>query len=285
MNDTDRAALTTYLNSIEDRSRSCIGYPTNTDFDFESIFPLFKHPLNNVGDPMVGSTYHLTSTSLELEVLAFFADLFGAKHGEWWGYITNGGSEGNLYGLYLTRELYPKAMVYYSEATHYSVQKNIHLLNMPSIVIRSQANGEIDYEDLDHMIRMHRHLPAIVLANIGTTMTEAIDDLSGIKDTLKKNAVTNHYIHCDGALAGSYAAFMEPRPAFDFSDGADSIAISGHKFLGSPMPCGIVLVKKRHRDRIARAVSYIGSMDTTISGSRNGHTPVFFMVYDKKAWP
>ena len=48
---------------------------------------------------------------------------------------------------------------------------------------------------------------------------------------------------------------QEPRPAFDFADGADSIAISGHKSFGSPMPCGVVVVKKSNRDRIARSVA------------------------------
>jgi histidine decarboxylase len=36
----------------------------------------------------------------------------------------------------------------------------------------------------------------------------------------------------------------------------------------------MVIAKKNHRDRIARSIDYIGSLDTTISGSRNGHTPL-----------
>jgi histidine decarboxylase len=282
LNEQDQQVLDQYMAQIESHTKSCIGYPVNTDFNFDELLPLLKHPLNNVGDPLVESTYHLASHALEIEVLAFFAELFRAKPGDWWGYVTNGGSEGNLYGLYLARELYPKAMVYYSEATHYSVQKNIHLLNMPAIVIRSQTSGEMDYDDLNHMIRMNRHLPVIVLANLGTTMTEARDDMSKIKTILKDNAVSNSYVHCDGALTGGYAAFMEPRPSFDFQNGADSIAISGHKFFGSPMPCGLVLVKKAHRDRIARSVAYIGSLDTTISGSRNGHSPIFLWYTIKR---
>jgi histidine decarboxylase len=282
LQEQDQQVLDQYIAQIEQRTKTCIGYPVNTDFNYDALLPLLKHPLNNVGDPLVESTYNLASHKLEIEVLSFFAEMFRAKPGDWWGYVTNGGSEGNLYGLYLARELFPKAMVYYSEATHYSVQKNIHLLNMPSIVIRSQVNGEVDYNDLNHMIRMNRHLPVIVLANLGTTMTEARDSLSKIRTILRDNAVNNSYIHCDGALTGGYAAFMEPRPSFDFEDGADSIAISGHKFFGSPMPCGLVLVKKAHRDRIARTVEYIGSLDTTISGSRNGHSPIFLWYTIKR---
>ena len=68
---------------------------------------------------------------------------------------------------------------------------------------------------------------------------------------------------------------MDPKPSFDFKDGADSIAISGHKFIGSPIPCGVVITKKSHKDRIAKGISYIGSLDTTITGSRNGHSPLY----------
>jgi len=270
------------LEEVKSNTELFMGYPVSKDFDYDMLVPFLKYPMNNLGDPFIPSTYAVGSRELEKEVVQFFAELFRAQSDDWWGYVTNGGSEGNLYGLYLARELHPKAMVYYSEATHYSVQKNLHLLNMQNIAISTQSNGEVNYEDLENTIGMNRQLPVIIMANIGTTMTEARDDLSKIKAILKKLAIKHHYIHADGALSGSYSALIEPRPAFDFEDGADSIAISGHKFLGSPMPCGVVVVKKSNRDRIARSVDYIGSMDTTISGSRNGHSPLFLWYTIKK---
>lgn len=271
----DAAQLDSLLALVKDHTRHFLGYPVSKDFDYSALLPFLQYPLNNLGDPFVASTYTVGSREMERYVVEFFARLFRAPADDWWGYVTNGGSEGNLYGLYLARELYPKAMVYYSEATHYSVQKNLHLLNMPGIMIRTLPNGEIDYEDLQQTMRMNRHMPVIMLANIGTTMTEARDDIRRIKAILKELAIRHHYIHADGALSGSYSAFLEPRPAFDFADGADSIAISGHKFIGSPIPCGVVVAKRSYRDRIARSVAYIGSMDTTITGSRNGHSPLF----------
>ncbi|WP_316836659.1 histidine decarboxylase [Pedobacter nutrimenti] len=274
--------LVQLLADVKHNTEFFMGYPVSKDFNYEELMPFLQYPMNNLGDPFVPSTYAVGSRELEKEVVKFFADLFRAQSDDWWGYVTNGGSEGNLYGLYLARELHPKGMVYYSEATHYSVQKNLHLLNMENITISTQANGEIDYDDLENTIRMNRQMPVIIMANIGTTMTEARDDIGRIKAILKKLAVKHYYIHADGALSGSYSAFVEPRPAFDFADGADSIAISGHKFLGSPMPCGVVVAKKSNRDRIARSVAYIGSMDTTISGSRNGHSPLFLWYTIKK---
>jgi histidine decarboxylase len=278
----DAAKLDALLLKVQSKTAHFLGYPVAKDFDYSAILPFLQYPLNNLGDPFVDSTYAVDSREMEKEVVQFFAELFRAQPDNWWGYVTNGGSEGNLYGLYLAREIYPKAMVYYSEVTHYSVQKNLHLLNMPNIAVRSQPNGEIDYDDLHNALRMNRHIPVVILANTGTTMTEARDDVGRIKTTLKDLAIRNHYIHVDGALSGSYSAFIDPRPAFDFADGADSIAISGHKFFGSPMPCGVVIVKKSNRDRIARSIDYIGSVDTTITGSRNGLGPLFLWYTIRK---
>jgi histidine decarboxylase len=267
--------LQNLLAQIQTNTQNFLGYPVSKDFDFSPLMPFLQYPVNNLGDPFIDSTYAVDTREMEKEVVEFFAQLFRAPVNDWWGYVTNGGSEGNLYGLYLARELYPKAMVYYSESTHYSVHKNLHLLNMPSIVIRSQSNGEMDYDDLRNTIQMNRHMPVIILANIGTTMTEARDNVATIKGILKDLAVKQHYIHADGALSGGYAAFLDPKPHFDFEDGVDSIAVSGHKFLGSPIPCGVVVARKSYRDRIARSIAYIGSVDTTITGSRNGHSPLF----------
>lgn len=275
LNAVDFERLSTYMKKAEERAEYFIGYPIAQDFDYSELYPLLKFPLNNIGDPLVESTYDLNSRSLEQEVLRFFADLFNAPENNWWGYVTNGGSEGNLYSLYVARELYPNGIVYYSESTHYSVQKNIQLLNLRSIVISTQENGEMDYEDLRQVIQLHRDQPVIILANIGTTMTEAKDDLSQIKGILKQLAVKNHYIHCDAALAGTYSALLDLKPGFDFTCGTDSLAISGHKFIGSPIPCGLVLVKKNYKERIGKTIPYIGTVDTTITGSRNGHSPVF----------
>mgnify|MGYP001813756507 FL=1 len=168
----------------------------------------------------------------------------------------------------------PDGIVYFSQDSHYSVGKNLHFLNMRHIMIRSQPNGEMDYDDLRETLKIRRDAPPIIFANIGTTMKEARDDICLIRGILDELAIENRYIHCDAALSGGYAAFLDPPPSWSFEDGADSIAISGHKFLGSPVPCGIVLARKGHVERIGHSVAYIGSVDTTISGSRNGFTPL-----------
>lgn len=282
MQKKDQDYLNNYIDQVKVRGKQIIGYPISLDFDYTELYPLLGYPLNNLGDPLIESTYDLNSRSIEREVVKFFCDIFHAPADNSWGYVTNGGSEGNLYALYVARELYPNAMVYYSDSTHYCIQKNIGLLNMPSIVVRSNDKGEMDYEDLRDAIHFHRDRPAIIVANIGTTMTEAKDDLAKIKKVLKESAIRKSYIHADAALAGTYHALLDMEPKFDFAAGADSVAISGHKFIGSPIPCGVVVVKKNYKDRVGQSIPYIGTMDTTITGSRNGHSPVFLWYAIKK---
>ncbi len=275
LSEQDRLRLEAFHEKVRKYSSSFLGYPAARDFDFTMFKDYLHYPINNIGDPFRDATFKVSSHEFEREVLEAVASMMRAPENDWWGYVTNGGTEGNLYGLYLARELHPNAIVYFSQASHYSVTKNVHFLNMRHIMIRAQENGEIDYMDLEETLKIHRDVPAIIFANIGTTMTEAKDDIKKIISLLDDLAINNRYIHSDAALSGAIAPFLDPRPAFDFADGADSIAISGHKFLGSPIPCGIVLAKKSAVDRIAQSIAYIGTLDTTISGSRNGLTPLF----------
>lgn len=274
LSEQDQARLDALYVSLQEASKGFLGYPTSREFNYESLYRFLAFSLNNVGDPFQSSTYRLGTREFEREVVNFFAQLFRAPENDFWGYVTNGGTEGNLYGLYLARERYPQAMVYFSEDTHYSVAKNVHLLGLRHIMIRSHPSGEMDYEDLRESVRLHRDVPAIVLANIGTTMKEAKDDTILIRAVLDDLRIQHRYIHSDAAFCGVYAPFIEPKPAFDFLDGADSVAVSGHKFLGAPMPCGVVIARKRHVERISHSIGYIGCMDTTITGSRNAVTPL-----------
>jgi len=272
LSDQDRERLNRHLEQLAHYRETELGYPVAFDIDFKPLVPYLGYSLNNVGDPFLDAHYRINSREFEREVLQFFAELTQAPQGDWWGYVTNGGTEGNLYGMYLAREVFPDGIVYFSRDSHYSVAKNLHFLGMRNIMIRSQPNGEMDYEDLRETLRIRRDAPPIIFANIGTTMTEGRDDIRLIQSILDDMAIERRYIHSDAALCGGYAAFLDPPPAWSFADGADSISISGHKFFALPIPCGIVLARKRFVDRGGQSVAYIGTRDTTISGSRTGFT-------------
>lgn len=280
--DEDRKRLQGLLEKIEGYDKTFVGYPCNQFYDYSELIPFFSHSINNVGDPFNTSNYKMNTLEIEREVVRFFAELTELPENELWGYVTNGGTEGNIYGLFLARETLPNAMVYYSEDTHYSVGKALRLLNMRSIMIRHQENGEMDYEDLKESLTIHRDQPAIIFTTVGTTMTGAVDNITRIREILEELLIERHYIHVDAALSGMIMPFVSDPQPWNFKDGIDSISISGHKFIGSPIPCGVVLAKKTNKERVARSIEYVGALDTTLSGSRNGLSPLFLWYAIKR---
>jgi histidine decarboxylase len=270
----DRQRLDALYAQLETLRPRNVGYPCNQDFDFRDLFRFLEFSFNNVGDPFAGSNYRLNTMDFEREVMADFARYTQAPEGEWWGYVTAGGTEGNMYGLYVARELFPEGICYFSEDTHYSVAKVLRLQHTRSIMLKSQPDGQMDYADLRETLRIHRDVPPIIFANIGTTMKGAVDDLAKIRAILDDLAIVNAYVHADAALSGMILPFVpEPQP-WNFAHGADSISISGHKMLGSPLPCGVVVARQAHVERIARSIEYVGALDTTIAGSRSAFAPL-----------
>lgn len=276
---SDKKRLNEFLSYLSKQALHFMGYPCSEVYDYSELLPLFRYSINNIGDPFLPSNYHLNTHHFEQEVLVYFEKITKAQESTW-GYITSGGTEGNLYGMYVGREaMGDDAIIYYSEDSHYSIVKNIRILNLKEQLVASQKNGEIDYQDLAQKIMVAPHKKIIINANIGTTMKGAIDDVKKIKAVLKKLQIENYYIHADAAFFGMILPFMATPVAFGFDTGIDSIAISGHKMIGSPIPCGVCLVKKKYTRQLAHSVQYIGTLDNTITGSRNGITPMFLWYF------
>ena len=274
MDTESRKRLDILLEDIEALSSEQVGYPCNHDFDYSELWPFLQYSANNVGDPFHDSNFRVNTHEIERDVINTFADMMHLDQKEAWGYVTSGGTEGNMYGLYMGREIFPDGVVYFSQDTHYSVVKILRLLKARNIMIRSQANGEIDYDDLYESIRINRDVPVIFMANIGTTMKGAVDDVSRVRAILSDLAVTNSYIHADAALSGMILPFVEEPQPYGFDAGFDSVAISGHKMIGSPLPSGVALTRREYVARVARSIEYVGVLDTTLSGSRNAITPL-----------
>jgi len=274
----ERKQLKSLYCELRRATKHLIGYTISKGFDYSPLFRFLEFPINNIGDPYSDPSYLRVNTlHVEKMVVDRLAELFHAPKNGYWGYVTNGGTEGNLHGLYVARELYPNGVVFLSDQTHYSAMKNIHLLRMPFVMVKSLSNGEIDYAALQEALEANEKGPPIIFANIGTTMRGAIDDLTQIRSILSHLKIKKYYIHCDAAFYGMILPYvpeglMKP---FDFRAGIDSIAISGHKMIGSPIPCGVSITKKAHIEKIGMPIEYVGIKDTTISGSRNGVTPLF----------
>jgi histidine decarboxylase len=237
--DTVERILAELEHQLGTDAQTNIGFPATLDLDYGRLLPFFNTFLNNLGDPFVESAYPRHTKHLEREVLAWFAALLRAP-ASWWGVTTSGGTEGIEYGLVHARHRHPDVLVIHSAAAHYSVEKIARHLGLPAIPIRAGRKGELDLADLRDTIRTHRHRPLVIVATIGTTMTEAVDSIADIRAALHDYAVNRAWVHADAALSGLPLALLPPgsRPAFDLADGADSISISAHKFLGMPFPGG-----------------------------------------------
>jgi histidine decarboxylase len=259
-----------------------LGYPSNSEYDYSELSDFYKYKIINVGDPWSSSTYKLNTKILEREVLQFFADLWGIE--DYWGYISSGSTESNTQGLYVARELHPNAIFYTSHDSHYSIFKIARLLKLNLCEIKSQDNGEINYNDFEEKLIQNKSLPVIINLNLGTTMKSAFDDPLEIYRILKKhNKHNDYYAHADGALMGFVLPFIQEDILF--KSHIHSICISGHKFLGIPFPCGIFLMEKKLMLLIQNNIEIIGSNDGTISGCRNGHASIFFKyIIDKKGF-
>lgn len=261
-------------NQLREASSMVTGYPCNLDFDYSELYPFLTFHINNIGDPSESSNYRVNTHDIECEVLAFFAKLVHAGT-DYTGYVTNGGTEGNLYGLNIASQMYPDGIIYYSEQTHYSIPKIIKIIKSKYKEIPADSNGEINYEKLEKALQENQHLPAIINVNIGSTMTGAIDNIDKIRRLIVKAGIDKYYLHCDAALSGMILPFINNPQPFDFQAGVHSIAISGHKFIGSPIPCGIVLTKTKYLLRFSSKIAYVNITDTTIACSRSGLTPLF----------
>lgn len=272
--DRVQAVLLELQNRLASAAATNIGFPATTGFDYSPLAPFFSsYLLNNLGDPFVDGAYPMHTKALEREVVDTLADLFAAPPDDRWGYVCAGATEGTEYALDLARTLHPDGIVYHSAAAHHSVTNAIRRLDMIAVPVAVDAYGEMNYDDLRGQLNYYRTNAAIVIANIGTAVTEAVDDVDAITSILDDRAVRRRWIHADAALSGIPLALLprQDRPAgIDFTAGADSVVTSGHKFLGAPMPCAVVLVRATHRAAAARAATYTGSPDATVANSRSG---------------
>lgn len=266
-------SLDDFTEKLRARTATHAGYPYNLAFSYPQIAALLEFHLNNLGDPYRSSNYGIHSREYEQRCIGWLAELYGLGR-DHWGYVTSCGTEGNLYGILLGREILPDAVLYFSADTHYSVAKAARMFRLPYEVVDAHPDGSIDVAHFERRLAANRAHPAIVVCSLGTTLKGALDDLGAVGAALERSGVES-FVHCDGALAGLMLPFMEGAPRASFAtERIDSLAVSGHKFLGAPFPCGMVLTKRRYVDVLERVVEYIGH-DSTIMGSRNGLAPIF----------
>ena len=84
----------------------------------------------------------MNSHSFEQEVIEILADYLGYQGDDFWGYVTNGGTEGNMAAIWFARSKYPNGIVYFSEDTHYSINKIMDILKLKKLRVKSLETGK-----------------------------------------------------------------------------------------------------------------------------------------------
>ncbi|KAB0644172.1 pyridoxal-dependent decarboxylase [Burkholderia latens] len=250
LNADDQALLKGLYQWMRNANARSIGRAYARGFDVDSLAPFLALPAADYEQSLGFECSDSGPKRFEQEIKDFFVNLFRGNHRECQGNLTGGEIEGNVLGLHFARKSFPNGIVYFSRESRRSIRDAIYLLGLRHVEVKVSDSGEMDYEDLCLQVRARRRHPAIVVANIGSDLKEGRDDIAVIRRIMADCGMEDIYIHCDASLCGPYAPFVEPRSAFDFSDGADSITVCGHYFLGSPVPCGIFL---RHQSDERRA--------------------------------
>ena len=219
--------------------------------------------MNNCGDPKEIGNYLMDNKKIELAIVEMFKKNLNLTN--YSGYITTGGTEGNIQGINLGFKKYPNGTLYYSKDAHYSILK-ANYQNKKEI---NTINSKIDVNTLLEKIVLNykkNKSPAIIVLTYGTTKTGSIDNIELIKKILTTLNIP-FYIHVDAALYGGIPSNQVNSPRLDFKTlDVDSISISMHKYLGVSRTNGVLLLKENIKDNF---IDYIGQNDTTLSGSRD----------------
>jgi aromatic-L-amino-acid decarboxylase len=137
-------------------------------------------------------------------------------------------------------------MIYVSSQAHSSVEKaallagfgreNLHLVPV-------DANYDMRPGDLAAAIADDRAAgrePCAVVATCGTTATTAFDPLVEIAQVARSEEL---WLHVDAAMAGSAMILPECRELWEGVEGADSLVVNPHKWLGVSMDCSTYYVR------------------------------------------
>ncbi|MCW1970985.1 MAG: pyridoxal-dependent decarboxylase [Anaerolineae bacterium] len=137
-------------------------------------------------------------------------------------------------------------IVYVSEHSHSSVDKaallagfgrdNIHVVPTDG---EFAMNPAALAQAIESDLKAGRK-PCAIVATVGTTSTTAVDPLIHIAPIARQH---NLWLHIDTAMAGSAMILPECRWMFDGIEGADSIVLNPHKWLGAAFDCTLFYVR------------------------------------------
>ena len=262
---------------ILNSSEHYIGFPNSRILSNLALGEFLKYNINNIGDPFHPNS-GINTCNFEQEVISFWSSALHLDPANAWGYITNGSTEGIMYGITQGRNRYEDAVLIFTEQSHYCLLKIAKLLRLPYRLVPSRSDGTLNPEALTNTLVALGGQPFIINLTVGTTFHGAIEYPQLVLELLEKLHLNEFHIHVDAALYGPMHCWIPEAPLFDFRLPIHTLSFSGHKFLGAPIPCGIVLGFRNRVVPFGGSAEYVNSMDTTLSSSRDGLSSILLWL-------
>jgi len=166
-----------------------------------------------------------------------------------------GSTVANLTALWAARDLTGARRVVCSTAAHLSIAKAAHLLSLELVHVPVDAAQRLRVDLLPGDLS-----DAVAVLTAGTVATGAVDPLSAAPDAAWR--------HVDAAWAGplrlsSHAGLL------DGIEGADSVAVSAHKWLYQPKDSALVLFREpaAAHEALSFGGSYLAAPNVGLLGS------------------
>jgi aromatic-L-amino-acid decarboxylase len=181
-------------------------------------------------------------------------------------------------------------VVYVSAHSHSSVEKAALLAGFGRANVRvvpHDARYAMRAEALLAMVREDEaagRRPCAVVATTGTTATTAIDPVGALAAGAREHGL---WLHVDAAMAGSAMILPEMRALWDGVEGADSLVLNPHKWLGAAFDCSLYYVRDpQHLVRVMSTnPSYLRSaVDEKVKNLRDWGVPLGRRFRALKLW-
>jgi glutamate/tyrosine decarboxylase-like PLP-dependent enzyme len=238
-------------------------FPNNLHVDHPRFFAFVPGPGNFVstmGDALASGFNVFNGTwlggsagaAVEMTVIDWFRTFCGFPE-TGGGLFVSGGSAANLTALHAARTTklgneIANAVIYFSDQTHYSVERALRVLGFSPTQFRRLTSNErfqLPLDSLRDAIRSDKALglrPFCIIANAGTTNTGAVDPLSALADLCREEDM---WLHADGAYGAASVICDRGKEKLRGLDRADSLSLDPHKWLFQPFECGCVLVRDK----------------------------------------
>ena len=240
--------------------------------------------INHLGNVYAIEDKHLNiSQKIEKQVVEWNKKIIHCKDVSVEGYVSSGGTESNLFLMWMGREFLKKNNNFHptlltTNFTHYSISKAGRILDVNTQIVKIDKNkwgmSLIDLEKIFLEYIKRENFSFLLPITIGYSSTGASDPLSDIIELIeklkKKHSQLNCFMWVDAAAQGLSKSFLETNFKPLQSNLIQGYVVDFHKYGSTPLPSGVVLYRKNLRKLIETSIPYLFESDATVLGSRPG---------------